>query len=234
MDVLTYLIDISTEECEDLISAATVGRLGVIVDGRPEIFPVNHVYDRGNGCVVFPTNASTKFRAVLLELADSGLRGGRRRSERLESVERRGGRPGRRAHRRRRDQAFGPTTSGAVGRRTIDSLAPDRAFEDDRPADQRQGAVAPGLSTGSSRTGTVERLRTSGPPRHGRRRRRVTSSAPRDLPPRLGIPGPPDRPPDRCGTRCARHWAHSERGTRRPTTGDREGAGPGSGASSRP
>ena len=65
MDVLTYLIDISTEECEDLLAAATVGRLGVIVDGRPEIFPVNHVYDRDSGCVVFPTNASTKFRAAL-------------------------------------------------------------------------------------------------------------------------------------------------------------------------
>jgi nitroimidazol reductase NimA-like FMN-containing flavoprotein (pyridoxamine 5'-phosphate oxidase superfamily) len=65
MNVLTYLIDISTEECEDLLSAATVGRLGVIVDGRPEIFPINHVYDRASGCVVFPTNDRTKCHAAL-------------------------------------------------------------------------------------------------------------------------------------------------------------------------
>jgi uncharacterized protein len=65
MNVLTCLIGISPEECEDLLSAARVGRLGVIVDGRPEIFPINHVYDHASGCVVFPTNASTKFRAAL-------------------------------------------------------------------------------------------------------------------------------------------------------------------------
>jgi uncharacterized protein len=37
----------------------------VIVDGRPQIFPVNHVYDRPSGCVVFPTRAGTKLHGAL-------------------------------------------------------------------------------------------------------------------------------------------------------------------------
>ena len=47
MDVLTWLVHMAPKECEDLLAASSVGRLGVIVDGRPEIFPINHVYDRG-------------------------------------------------------------------------------------------------------------------------------------------------------------------------------------------
>jgi uncharacterized protein len=65
MTTSTYLIDIDPVDCADLLAAAPLGRLGVIVDGRPEIFPVNHVYDRLSGCVVFPTNARTKLHASL-------------------------------------------------------------------------------------------------------------------------------------------------------------------------
>jgi uncharacterized protein len=65
MSLMTYLIDIDPAECADLLASSTLGRLGVIVDGRPEIFPVNHVYDRQNGSVAFPTNARTKLRAAL-------------------------------------------------------------------------------------------------------------------------------------------------------------------------
>ena len=65
MSVTTFLVDIDPDSCADLLASSTLGRLGVIVDGRPEIFPVNHVYDRQSGCVVFPTNARTKLRAAL-------------------------------------------------------------------------------------------------------------------------------------------------------------------------
>ena len=65
MTIQTWYIDIARSECEDLLAAATLGRLGVVVDGRPEIFPVNHVYDRESGCVVFPTHAHTKLHAAL-------------------------------------------------------------------------------------------------------------------------------------------------------------------------
>jgi nitroimidazol reductase NimA-like FMN-containing flavoprotein (pyridoxamine 5'-phosphate oxidase superfamily) len=52
-------------ECADLLAVTSVGRLGVIVDGRPEIFPINHVYDRESGCIVFPTTPGTKYHAAL-------------------------------------------------------------------------------------------------------------------------------------------------------------------------
>jgi uncharacterized protein len=48
-----------------LLAAATLGRLGVIVDGRPEVFPVNHVYDHESGYVVFPRKARTTLHAAL-------------------------------------------------------------------------------------------------------------------------------------------------------------------------
>jgi nitroimidazol reductase NimA-like FMN-containing flavoprotein (pyridoxamine 5'-phosphate oxidase superfamily) len=65
MSATTYLIDIPAEECASLLAGATLGRLGVVVDGRPEIYPVNHVYDHERGCVAFPTNPRTKLHAAL-------------------------------------------------------------------------------------------------------------------------------------------------------------------------
>lgn len=63
--VQTWLVDISAGECADLLAGSTVGRLAVVTSGRPEIFPVNHVYDRSSGCVVFPTKAGSKLHAAL-------------------------------------------------------------------------------------------------------------------------------------------------------------------------
>jgi nitroimidazol reductase NimA-like FMN-containing flavoprotein (pyridoxamine 5'-phosphate oxidase superfamily) len=63
--VQTWLIDVSAGECADLLATSTVGRLAVVTSGRPEIFPVNHVYDHPSGCVVFPTKAGTKLHAAL-------------------------------------------------------------------------------------------------------------------------------------------------------------------------
>jgi uncharacterized protein len=56
----TSLIELDPDECADLLASATLGRLGVVVDGRPEIFPVKHVYERERGCVAFPTLPGTK------------------------------------------------------------------------------------------------------------------------------------------------------------------------------
>ena len=55
MTVQTWSTDMPVEECEELLETATVGRLGVLVEGRPEIYPVNHVFDRALHSVVFPT-----------------------------------------------------------------------------------------------------------------------------------------------------------------------------------
>lgn len=65
MNVQTWLVDISPQECAELLSTSKLGRLGVIIDGRPEIFPVNHVYDHETGSVAFPTNARTKLHGSL-------------------------------------------------------------------------------------------------------------------------------------------------------------------------
>jgi nitroimidazol reductase NimA-like FMN-containing flavoprotein (pyridoxamine 5'-phosphate oxidase superfamily) len=61
----TYLVDIHPDDCAELLASSSLGRLGVIVDGRPEIYPVSHVYDRETGCVVFPSNSGTKLRAAM-------------------------------------------------------------------------------------------------------------------------------------------------------------------------
>lgn len=65
MAVQTWLVDISDEECAELLAVTPLGRVGVVVNGRPEIFPVSHVYDRDTGTVAFPTNDRTKLRAAL-------------------------------------------------------------------------------------------------------------------------------------------------------------------------
>jgi nitroimidazol reductase NimA-like FMN-containing flavoprotein (pyridoxamine 5'-phosphate oxidase superfamily) len=63
--VRTWYVNIPVEECRHLLARTVLGRLGVIVDGRPEIYPVNHVFDAAHGCVAFPTNARTKLHAAL-------------------------------------------------------------------------------------------------------------------------------------------------------------------------
>lgn len=78
------LVDLDADQCADLLASAPLGRLAVIVDGRPEIFPVNHVFDRDSGCILFPSNAGTKVHAALSTLwvafeadgvSDDGSRG---------------------------------------------------------------------------------------------------------------------------------------------------------------
>ncbi|HVM54135.1 MAG TPA: pyridoxamine 5'-phosphate oxidase family protein [Acidimicrobiales bacterium] len=65
MTTQTWLLSISAEECADLLATSELGRIAVILDGRPEIFPVNHVYDRESGTVAFPTNARTKLHGAI-------------------------------------------------------------------------------------------------------------------------------------------------------------------------
>jgi len=63
----TWLEDVAPQECADLLESSWIGRLGVTVDGHPEIFPVNHVFDRLSGTILFPTNARTKLHCALEE-----------------------------------------------------------------------------------------------------------------------------------------------------------------------
>jgi uncharacterized protein len=49
-------------DCWSLLASAAVGRLALVVGGRPEIFPVNHVVDHGS--VVFRTAPGTKLAGI--------------------------------------------------------------------------------------------------------------------------------------------------------------------------
>jgi len=54
----------SVEECWARLSTTKVARLAVDVGGRPDIFPINHVVDRGT--IVFRSGAGTKLAGAIL------------------------------------------------------------------------------------------------------------------------------------------------------------------------
>lgn len=57
------LHEIPRHECWALLRDAVVGRLATAIDGRPEIFPVNHVVDHAS--IVIRTAAGTKLESAL-------------------------------------------------------------------------------------------------------------------------------------------------------------------------
>jgi uncharacterized protein len=59
------LEELPLPECLHLLGCSTLGRISVVVDGTPEIFPVNHSMDPETGCIVFPTNNGTKLHAAM-------------------------------------------------------------------------------------------------------------------------------------------------------------------------
>jgi nitroimidazol reductase NimA-like FMN-containing flavoprotein (pyridoxamine 5'-phosphate oxidase superfamily) len=64
MTTKSWLVYLSDEECATLLRSTPLGRLAVIVDCHPEIYPVNHVVDDKGG-LAFPTTAGTKLHAAL-------------------------------------------------------------------------------------------------------------------------------------------------------------------------
>ena len=50
--------NLTFDECWELLEGDTLGRLGLVVDGHPEIFPVNYVVHRRS--IVFRTSGVTK------------------------------------------------------------------------------------------------------------------------------------------------------------------------------
>jgi len=63
IDGRSWLEHIGPEGCWTLLAATPVGRVGVINDSAPEIYPVNHVVDRDT--IVFRTDPGTKLRGLL-------------------------------------------------------------------------------------------------------------------------------------------------------------------------
>jgi uncharacterized protein len=57
--------DLTQPECLELLASADLGRIAVVADGRPLIFPVNFVLD--GELVVFRTDAGTKLDHASLD-----------------------------------------------------------------------------------------------------------------------------------------------------------------------
>lgn len=54
---------LTPDQCLELLGSARVGRLGVIVDGRPEIYSVNHTLHDGD--IIFRSGSGTKLDAAV-------------------------------------------------------------------------------------------------------------------------------------------------------------------------
>jgi nitroimidazol reductase NimA-like FMN-containing flavoprotein (pyridoxamine 5'-phosphate oxidase superfamily) len=63
IDGRTWLEHLSPPECWRLVAATPVGRIGVLNDSAPEIYPVNHVVDRDT--ILFRTDPGSKLRGLL-------------------------------------------------------------------------------------------------------------------------------------------------------------------------
>jgi len=63
IDLNSGLEVIDRAECLRLLAGEEVGRLGVVVGGRPEIFPVNFALD--GDCVIFRTDPGTKLAGAV-------------------------------------------------------------------------------------------------------------------------------------------------------------------------
>jgi nitroimidazol reductase NimA-like FMN-containing flavoprotein (pyridoxamine 5'-phosphate oxidase superfamily) len=63
MDTHSHVEELDPGQCWTLLSQAPIGRLAVVVDAGPEIFPVNHVVDPGR--ILFRTAAGTKLFAAV-------------------------------------------------------------------------------------------------------------------------------------------------------------------------
>jgi nitroimidazol reductase NimA-like FMN-containing flavoprotein (pyridoxamine 5'-phosphate oxidase superfamily) len=63
VDARTWMEVLSPSECWELLDKTALGRVAVMADGRPEIYPVNYATDRHT--VLFRTEKGSKLRAIL-------------------------------------------------------------------------------------------------------------------------------------------------------------------------
>jgi nitroimidazol reductase NimA-like FMN-containing flavoprotein (pyridoxamine 5'-phosphate oxidase superfamily) len=62
VDPRTWMQHLGTDACWELLASCPVGRIGVLSDGAPEIYPVNHLVD--GHTVVFRTDPGSKLHAL--------------------------------------------------------------------------------------------------------------------------------------------------------------------------
>jgi nitroimidazol reductase NimA-like FMN-containing flavoprotein (pyridoxamine 5'-phosphate oxidase superfamily) len=63
IDGRTWMEVLSPSECWDLLAKTKLGRVAVLVDGRPEIYPIN--YTTQDHTIVFRTEKGSKLRGLL-------------------------------------------------------------------------------------------------------------------------------------------------------------------------
>jgi nitroimidazol reductase NimA-like FMN-containing flavoprotein (pyridoxamine 5'-phosphate oxidase superfamily) len=63
IDGRTWLEHLNPSRCWELLASVPVGRVGVLNDSAPEIYPVNHAVD--GQTIVFRTDPGTKLRGML-------------------------------------------------------------------------------------------------------------------------------------------------------------------------
>lgn len=61
----TLLSDLTDAECAEFLALSWMGRLAVMVDDHPEIFPVNHAFDPTTSNIAFPSRSGTKLHTAL-------------------------------------------------------------------------------------------------------------------------------------------------------------------------
>lgn len=82
VDARTFLEHLGSRECWELLGERQAGRIGVLVEGAPEIYPIN--YAAMGETVVFRTDPGTKMRGLHanapvsfeIDEMDAGLRTG--------------------------------------------------------------------------------------------------------------------------------------------------------------
>lgn len=62
VDPRTWIEHLSVQDCWQLLAGHALGRIGVVVERAPEIFPVNYVVD--DRTIVFRTDPGTKLRGI--------------------------------------------------------------------------------------------------------------------------------------------------------------------------
>ncbi|MDE0804183.1 MAG: pyridoxamine 5'-phosphate oxidase family protein [Acidimicrobiales bacterium] len=62
VDGRTWMEHLTDDECWSLLAQERVGRIAVVVEGRPEIFPVNHGVDERS--IVFRTDFGAKLHGI--------------------------------------------------------------------------------------------------------------------------------------------------------------------------
>jgi uncharacterized protein len=63
IDGRTWLEHLNAPRCWELLASTPIGRIGVLNDSAPEIYPVNHMVNRQS--IVFRTDPGTKLRSLL-------------------------------------------------------------------------------------------------------------------------------------------------------------------------